>query len=92
MHDLPRPGHVPVDAQDVLRGGVTVPGEVGEGVDEELAHVAVALSPKVAAYLERQKKFMCGCDACVYLKKNMLCPRSYLAHTFRNEIINYHFR
>ena len=66
MHDLPRPGHVPVHAQDVLRGWVTVPREVGQGVDEELAHVAVALSPQVAAYLERKKKSLAVCNVCVY--------------------------
>ena len=43
--DLAGHRHVPVHAEDVLGRGVAVPGEVGEGVDEELAHVAVALGP-----------------------------------------------
>jgi hypothetical protein len=50
---LPRNGHVPVDAKDVLGRGVAVPGEVGESVDEELAHVAVALGPQGSRHLAR---------------------------------------
>jgi hypothetical protein len=48
---LPWNSHVPVHAQDVLGGGVSVPGEVGEGVDEKFAHVAVAFGPQGARYL-----------------------------------------
>ena len=48
---LPGNRHVPVHAQDVLGGGIPVPGEVGEGVDEKFAHVAIAFGPQGARYL-----------------------------------------
>jgi hypothetical protein len=48
---LPGNSHVPVHAQYVLGGGVPVPGEVGEGVDEKFAHVAIAFGPQGARYL-----------------------------------------
>jgi hypothetical protein len=48
---LPRNSHVPMHAQDVLGGGIPVPGEVGEGVDEKFAHVAIAFGPQGARYL-----------------------------------------
>ena len=60
LQDLALRGHVPVDAQDVLGGGVAVPREVGDGVDEELAHVAVALGPQVAADLHGEKECISG--------------------------------
>ena len=51
VQDLAVARHVPVHAQDVLRSGVAVPGEVGVGVDEELRHVPVPLHPERSGHL-----------------------------------------
>ena len=41
-----------MDSEDVLRCRVAVPGEVGVGVDEELRHVPISLSPEGPGHLD----------------------------------------